>query len=268
MRSASGSAKRFDDGRSDGAEGRSPRVFIAGDACHTHSPKAGQGMNVSVADGFNLGWKLAAVLRGRSVAGPSRTYSAERRAVAEELIDFDRAFAKMFSAPPKDPAPRPPMAKASIRRSSENYFVKQARFTAGVATRYAPSVIVGEPVHQVLAAGLVVGMRFHHDAQPDPMAVVSTMWFAFGYSMAFGEGNAIFGNPLKHLFLQGHWHNTRPGLRGYDTEPDVHALPDMMFAIITPALISGAIAERIRFKAYLLFIRAMDDGGLTFRSAT
>lgn len=41
-------------------------VFIAGDACHTHSPKAGQGMNVSMMDSWNLGWKLAAVLRGRS----------------------------------------------------------------------------------------------------------------------------------------------------------------------------------------------------------
>jgi len=42
-----------------------PRVFIAGDACHTHSPKAGQGMNISMQDSFNLGWKLAAVLRGQ-----------------------------------------------------------------------------------------------------------------------------------------------------------------------------------------------------------
>ena len=43
-----------------------PRVFIAGDACHTHSLKAGQGMNVSMGDSFNLGWKLVSVLQGRS----------------------------------------------------------------------------------------------------------------------------------------------------------------------------------------------------------
>ena len=48
---------------------RLPRVFIAGDACHTHSAKAGQGMNVSMQDAFNLGWKLAAVLDGRADAG-------------------------------------------------------------------------------------------------------------------------------------------------------------------------------------------------------
>ena len=57
----------------------SPHIFITGDACHTHSPKAGQGMNVSMQDGFNLGWKLAAVLQGRSPASFLHTYSAERK---------------------------------------------------------------------------------------------------------------------------------------------------------------------------------------------
>jgi len=85
------------------------------------------------------------------------------------------------------------------------------------------------------------------------MAVVSTLWMVFGYGMAFGEGNAIFGNPFKHLFLQG---------VGAVPDPDYSAtvpnetfmLFQMMFAIITPALISGAVVERIRFKAYLVFI--------------
>ena len=59
---------KFDDVPEPHAPDRFPRVFIAGDACHTHSPKAGQGMNVSMQDGFNLGWKLASVLRGRCLA--------------------------------------------------------------------------------------------------------------------------------------------------------------------------------------------------------
>ena len=54
---------------------RLPRVFIAGDACHTHSAKAGQGMNVSMQDAFNLGWKLAAVLEGRAAPELLHTYS-------------------------------------------------------------------------------------------------------------------------------------------------------------------------------------------------
>src|SRR5271166_3461036 len=61
-----------------------PRVFIAGDACHTHSPKAGQGMNVSMQDAFNLGWKLASVLRGRCTPKLLRTYSDERRTIAKK----------------------------------------------------------------------------------------------------------------------------------------------------------------------------------------
>ena len=49
---------KFDDVPEDEIATRLPSVFIAGDACHTHSPKAGQGMNVSMQDAFNLGWKL------------------------------------------------------------------------------------------------------------------------------------------------------------------------------------------------------------------
>jgi Amt family ammonium transporter len=85
------------------------------------------------------------------------------------------------------------------------------------------------------------------------MAVVSTLWMVFGYSMAFSEGNAIFGNPFKHLFLQGVGAAPDPAYAG--TIPaQTFMLFQMMFAIITPALISGAVAERIKFKAYLLFI--------------
>jgi len=148
---------RFDNASGDAAH--SPSVFIAGDACHTHSPKAGQGMNVSMQDGFNLGWKLAAVLRGQSSPAILHTYSDERRALAKELIDFDRAFAKMFSARPKE-------AGASDDdgidpAEFQTYFVKQGRFTAGTAVHYAPSLISAAPLHQNLAAGFVVGMRFH-----------------------------------------------------------------------------------------------------------
>ena len=78
---------RFDDAPEGQKQDRLPRVFIACDACHTHSPKAGQGMNVSMQDSFNLGWKLASVLRGRCSPRILQTYSDERQAIAMELVD-------------------------------------------------------------------------------------------------------------------------------------------------------------------------------------
>jgi phenol 2-monooxygenase len=129
---------------------RLPHVFIAGDACHTHSAKAGQGMNVSMADAWNLGWKLAAVLRGRARPELLHTYSAERHAVARELIDFDREFSALFRG-----------RQTHDPERFQRYFTAQGRFTAGVATRYAPSMITGGAEFQHLAGGFPVGMRFH-----------------------------------------------------------------------------------------------------------
>jgi phenol 2-monooxygenase len=150
---------RFDDIPDEPAQGRFPRVFNPGDACHTHSPKAGQGMNVSMQDGFNLGWKLASVLRKRCSPKILHTYSDERQTIAKELIDFDRKWAKMFSAPPKDPTNAD--SEGVDPAEFQKYFVKQARFTAGTETRYGPSIISAKPTYQHLADGLTIGMRFH-----------------------------------------------------------------------------------------------------------
>ncbi|KAG5291801.1 FAD binding domain-containing protein [Histoplasma ohiense] len=80
------------------------RVFIVGDACHTHSPKAGQGMNVSMMDSYNLSWKLAYFINGLTPASADSlpdpildTYHEERHTVAKQLIEFDKAFSSMFS---------------------------------------------------------------------------------------------------------------------------------------------------------------------------
>ena len=103
-------------------------------------------MNVSMQDAFNLGWKLASVLRGRCSPEILRTYSVERQSVAKELIDFDRKWSATFSVPPKIPS-----TATARRRSAEfqRYFIKQARFTAGTETRYAPSIISGKLIISV-----------------------------------------------------------------------------------------------------------------------
>jgi phenol 2-monooxygenase len=150
---------KFDDVADGDVERRRPRVFIAGDACHTHSPKAGQGMNVSIADAFNLGWKLASVLRGTATPRLLHSYSEERQTIAKELIEFDRAFAKLISTPPKDPAN--PDAGGIDPAEFQDAFVKAGRFTAGTAVHYGPSLITGEKTHQHLARGFELGTRFH-----------------------------------------------------------------------------------------------------------
>jgi phenol 2-monooxygenase len=148
---------RFDDVPTDETATRLPHVFIAGDACHTHSAKAGQGMNVSMNDTWNLGWKLAAVLRGTARPELLHTYSDERQKVAQQLIDFDREFAKMFSAHPTEAGTDGGVDPEEFQQ----YFTAQGRFTAGVATRYAPSMITAEPRFEHLAEGFPIGMRFH-----------------------------------------------------------------------------------------------------------
>jgi Amt family ammonium transporter len=84
------------------------------------------------------------------------------------------------------------------------------------------------------------------------MAVISTLWMLYGYSMAFGKGNAFFGNPFQYFLLNGVGSAPNPEY-GSTVPQQSFMLFQMMFAIITPALISGAVAERIKFSGYLLF---------------
>ncbi|WGD48878.1 FAD-binding monooxygenase [Bradyrhizobium sp. CB1650] len=144
---------KFDDVPEAEVTTRLPRVFIAGDACHTHSPKAGQGMNVSMQDAFNLGWKLAAVLRKQCAPSLLHSYSAERQAVAKELIDFDREWAGILASAAK--------AGGADAAETQDYFVRHGRYTAGTATHYRPSIITGATSHRHLAEGFVIGKRFH-----------------------------------------------------------------------------------------------------------
>jgi phenol 2-monooxygenase len=157
----------FDDVSTAERDTRSPRVFIAGDACHTHSAKAGQGMNVSMNDTYNLGWKLASVIRGQAHPKLLHTYSAERQAIAQHLIDFDREISRQFAAKPK-------AASSEVSRNSNNdtdsvhpaifqrYFQRKGRFMAGLETQYKSSLIIASDTqHQHLATGFPIGERFH-----------------------------------------------------------------------------------------------------------
>jgi phenol 2-monooxygenase len=191
---------KFDDVPAEEVGERLPRVFIAGDACHTHSPKAGQGMNVSMQDAFNLGWKLASVLRQRSAPQLLHSYSAERQAVAKELIDFDREWAEILASAKGD-------NKGADAAETQDYFVRHGRYTAGTATRYHQSLLTAEPDHQHLAKGLVIGTRFHSapvirlaDAKPVHLGHVARADGRFRIFVFAGRGDPAAANaPVRSL---------------------------------------------------------------------
>ncbi|QEW01558.1 3-hydroxybenzoate 4-monooxygenase [Microbacterium caowuchunii] len=143
---------RVTDGFDDVGSGssRTPHVFICGDACHTHSAKAGQGMNVSMQDGFNLGWKLGSVLSGRAPESLLGTYSAERQVIAQNLIDFDREWSTLMAKKPEE---------FNSPEDLAEFYTRTAEFPAGFMTQYPPSMIVGEATHQELASGFPIGKR-------------------------------------------------------------------------------------------------------------
>ena len=239
---------KFDDVLAGQEATRAPRVFIAGDACHTHSPKAGQGMNVSMQDAFNLGWKLAAVLHGLAPPSLLHSYSGERQSIAKELIDFDREFAKMFSAKPKTAADEDGVDPAEFQR----YFVQQARFTAGTATRYAPSLLTGQGAHQHLADGFVVGMRFHSapvvrlaDAKPMHLGHVAEADGRWRIYLFAGADGLAQGSRLVGLCDFLAYVPTSPVRRHTPANMDVDALFDIRAIFQQPhqALSMDALPE-------------------------
>ncbi|KAJ4470473.1 FAD binding domain-containing protein [Lentinula aciculospora] len=141
------------------------RIFIAGDACHTHSPKAGQGMNASMQDSYNLAWKLVHVLKGTAHRSLLQTasklnfhlgelYEFERRQYAQDLIDFDKKFAKLFSGKPYSELNLDGVSHAEFLKAFQTF----GGFTSGLGVQYADSIIINSK-HQHLAQHIRIGRR-------------------------------------------------------------------------------------------------------------
>jgi len=243
----------FDDVPAELAGNRDPRVFIAGDACHTHSAKAGQGMNVSMQDTYNLGWKLAAVLQGRSPRSLLATYSEERQAIAQDLIDFDKRWSRMMGSKVADPDH--PEAGGVAATDVEAHFVAGGKFTAGLSTVYRPSLLTGGTEHQDLAPGFEVGMRFHSapvvrvsDARPVQLGHVHEAdgrWRLYAFADAAGitEDSTLGGllafldgsaqSPVRRFTPSGApddaVFDVRVVLQQLHGEVDLDALPPFLF---------------------------------------
>ena len=151
-------------------------------------------MNVSMQDGFNLGWKLGHVLDGRSPESLLSTYSAERQVVAKNLIDFDKEWSTLMAKKPEE---------FENPSDLEDFYVSTAEFPAGFMTQYAPSMVVAEAKHQDLASGFPIGKRFKsapvrrvcdtNPVQLGHLAEADGKWriYVFADSARAGEPSAV-----------------------------------------------------------------------------
>lgn len=103
------------------------RVFIGGDAAHLFTPTGGLGYNTAVEDAVNLGWKLAAVLKGQAAPGLLESYEAERRPLALRNTAYAKGFADSLGVEPPPEIEDPTPAGAEARRRAGEYFANHGR---------------------------------------------------------------------------------------------------------------------------------------------
>ncbi|WP_329005336.1 FAD-dependent monooxygenase [Kribbella sp. NBC_00709] len=127
-------ALRFTDNARQAATYRIGRVLLAGDAAHVHSPNGGQGLNLGLTDAVNLGWKLAAQVRGVAPEGLLDTYTEERHPAGVAVLDNTRAQSALMLPGPHTDALRDIVSELMDIQEVNQYF---GRMLGGLATRYA-----------------------------------------------------------------------------------------------------------------------------------
>lgn len=127
------SATRFTDNTRQVPEYRKGRVLLAGDAAHVHSPFGGQGLNLGVGDAVNLGWKLAAVVAGRSPVDLLDTYTAERHPIGAWVLDWTRAQIALMRLDQRTQALRSVVTELLSTRDGATMIFKKI---SGVLHRY------------------------------------------------------------------------------------------------------------------------------------
>ncbi|NUR90484.1 MAG: FAD-dependent oxidoreductase [Nonomuraea sp.] len=126
-------ATRFTDNARQASTYRLGRVLLAGDAAHVHSPFGGQGLNLGIGDAVNLGWKLAAVVRGRADDALLDTYTAERHPIGAWVLEWTRAQVLIMKPEPHSRALRSVVSDLLETVEGTTYFVKRL---SGVWQRY------------------------------------------------------------------------------------------------------------------------------------
>jgi NADPH-dependent dioxygenase len=213
---------------------RQGNVFLAGDAAHVHSTTGGQGMNCCMQDAFNLGWKLALVLKGYARRELLDTYEAERRPVAEQVIWAASSLHDIFMTHGKD------IAQRTRTMFDAEYAEKVVNYCSGVAYTYKD--YVQKPAALTELDGPAVG-----DRAPD---------------IDFEEGGTLFDR-LRHEYFTV---LAMPGDR--DRSPVVEQLQRRFSRVLAVETLptSEALAKRYgRSDGRLILIRP--DGYVGFKCA-
>ncbi|MGW7537396.1 FAD-dependent monooxygenase [Amycolatopsis sp. NPDC054798] len=126
-------ASSFTDRALQTTEYRRGRVLLAGDAAHIHSPLGGQGLNLGLGDAMNLGWKLAATVRGHAPNGLLDTYAAERHPIGAKVLDWSRAQVAVMRPDPHSRAIQAVTRDLLATRDGTAYVFGR---TSGLSLRY------------------------------------------------------------------------------------------------------------------------------------
>lgn len=193
---------------------RRDRVLLAGDAAHVHSPLGGQGLSLGLVDAANLGWKLAAVVRGEKPERLLDSYTSERRPVAEAVLANTLAQIAIMRPDPRSTAMRDLFAKL-LELDDVNGHIDG--LMSGLATRYdlgSERDVVGRligdrpvghaDVRTSLFAEMAEGDGILLDASPDGCAAGVAHGFAHVRCLPAEEGPSLLIRPDGCIAWAGH----------------------------------------------------------------
>ena len=188
------------------------RVFMGGDVCHTHSPKAGQGMNTAFHDAINFAWKIHHVESGFADRSILETYESERRFVAETLLDFDNKYAALFSQRQPSHSEVKDANKASQSGEEENAFVKMFKasceFTSGFGVAYKPNIFNWSPDHSARNS-LFAPSSTNDKVRPGRIIPPANVTRVCDANVAHLENEIPFNGSFRLFVFQGLSHHQR-----------------------------------------------------------
>ncbi|ETI21612.1 hypothetical protein G647_07959 [Cladophialophora carrionii CBS 160.54] len=187
------------------------RVFMGGDVCHTHSPKAGQGMNTAFHDAINFAWKMHLVESGFASRDVLSTYEVERKFIAETLLNFDNQYAALFSK--RQPsASEVSDAHQSGQKETKNEFVEMFKanceFTSGFGVAYNGNIFNHSGDHQFQHPLIISGSS---KLRPGRIMPPSNVTRVVDANVVHLENEIPFNGSFRMFVFAGLGQSPRPG---------------------------------------------------------